>query len=573
MRHFHSSLRTLLISATLFVTIQLIPSIASAQLKRVFTYQGTLLDSNVLVNGSRQMTFRIYNSAGTLLWTSTQTLVMTNGTFNAVLGQSPVFPPSMDFREMYYLGVSPSGGAELIPRTEIDPAAYATYATRAGIADSVSTIGMTVVNSLNGRTGRVILKGGGNTAVAPNGDTILISSSGSGGTGMQGVQSTDGSIIISNPSGPVANLTLPNLPIPLSKLSTAGASAGNVITYNGSGLVYATPTSSLALPFAGSDSTSNTLFSISQHGTGRLMWLQNTSVSSSALPTLTVEANNSPVAGSLIGAINARSTNSFGVVSAGGTLSSGIMGIATDGNVTPNFSAGAGVSGFSNVGNGVAGISYDDAHSGVSGQSSNGTGVRGTSTNGKAGSFAISTNSNSNTALEGITSGNGSGVSGSSSGGAGVSGTSTSASGVSGTSTSASGVSGTSTSASGVLGSSSSGPGVKSSYTGAGAGTSLEVNNGAIKTTGGNQSAFIHLATPGSLVANYTVITNPLTDGDPTASLFVTPLLSPAMGVYCNFPIGVSFVLAIGKWVIFNQTGLAGVIPVNAMFNVLVIKH
>ncbi len=532
MRHFDSLLRTLLFTAALFVNLLTIPLTVNAQLKRVFTYQGTLLENNQLVNGSRQITFKIYNSAGATLWTSTQTLTLSNGIFSVPLGQDPAFPLSMDFHEMYYLGITPSGGNELTPKTEIDPAPYAILATHAVTADSLSTPGIKGVTSLNGRVGRITLMGGGNTAVVPNGDTILISSSGVGGTGMQGVQSTDGSIGIANPSGPVANLTLPNASIPLTKLSTFGAGSGNVITYNGSGLVYAPPpTATLALPFNVSDSSANLLFAITQRGTGRLMWLRNVDTSSSTQSTLIVDASSNGAGGA--GAITARSTNSFGLIASGGSSSGGVFGVVTDGSSNTTFSAGAGITGFSNVGNGVAGISYDASHSGVDGSSTNGNGVRGTSTNGIAGSFTVTNSSNANPAIEGVTSGAGPGV----------------------------------------FGSSGGGPGVKSTFNGVGAGTSLEVNNGAIKVTGGNQPAFIHTATPANIALNYTVITNALTDGDPSASLFVTPLQNPAMPIFCNFPIGVYYLVGAGKWVIFNEGGLGTFIPVSAQFNVLVIKH
>jgi hypothetical protein len=82
------------------------------------------------------------------------------------------------------------------------------YAFRAMIADDIAP-NAPVVRSVNGRTGAVTLQGGGATTVTQSGNTITIASSGgAGGSGIQGVQNTDGSIDITNASGPVATLSI-----------------------------------------------------------------------------------------------------------------------------------------------------------------------------------------------------------------------------------------------------------------------------------------------------------------------------------------------------------------------------
>jgi hypothetical protein len=82
--------------------------------------------------------------------------------------------------------------------------------------------------------------------------------------------------------------------------------------------------------------------------------------------------------------------------------------------------------------------------------------------------------------------------------------------------------------------------------------------------------AFIHRATAGNIVGNFTSINHPHCNGDPNAILTVTPNWNPGGvgGTYNNHPIGVYYTGAV--WAIFNQD-LANM-PVDAAFNVLVIK-
>ena len=138
--------------------------------------------------------------------------------------------------------------------------------------------------------------------------------------------------------------------------------------------------------------------------------------------------------------------------------------------------------------------------------------------------------------------------------------------------TSAYGVEGYSPAGYGVVAGSSTGTGV---YAYSGSGPALTIGSGAIHVSGAgintSTAAFIHVATAANISANYTIIHNSLCDGDPNAILLVTPNLSPqgALAVYNNHPIGVWYNGS--NWTIFEQD-VAGV-PVNAAFNVLIIKN
>ena len=84
-------------------------------------------------------------------------------------------------------------------------------------------------------------------------------------------------------------------------------------------------------------------------------------------------------------------------------------------------------------------------------------------------------------------------------------------------------------------------------------------------------TAFIHVASAGSIIGNYTVISNPICDGDPNAILMVTPTLSPhgGSGPYNDHPIGVWYDGS--HWTIFEQDNAP--FPAGAAFNVLIIKN
>jgi len=91
-------------------------------------------------------------------------------------------------------------------------------------------------------------------------------------------------------------------------------------------------------------------------------------------------------------------------------------------------------------------------------------------------------------------------------------------------------------------------------------------------------AVFVHTATVANSGLNYTVIDNPLANGNPNAIILVTPNYNPGSQCACvnaNFPIGVGFVgdLGLGRWAIINQNGSSSSIPLNATFNVYIFPN
>jgi len=129
-----------------------------------------------------------------------------------------------------------------------------------------------------------------------------------------------------------------------------------------------------------------------------------------------------------------------------------------------------------------------------------------------------------------------------------------------------------STSGYGVVAESTTGTGIR---TYSSSGSALTIAGGAIHVSGAgigtSTAAFIHVATAANASGtDGTAINNSLCNGDANAILIVTPNLTP-YGVRNNHPIGVWYNASISKWVIFNQDAVT--IPINAAFNVLVIKN
>lgn len=199
-----------------------------AQIPRQISYQGYITDAGgTPLGGVHGLVVKIYDEAGALLHTENFTNVALNdGIFTVILS---AFPSSLDFTKKYFLGVSVDGEGELSPRT---PFTSAPYALRAAVADALAP-GSNVVTSINGRKGVVRITGAGATTVTQSQDTIFIGSSGGGsGSGIQGVQSNDGTLSIANPNGPVATINLQS--VPLDKLSANGAVFDQVLKFNGS---------------------------------------------------------------------------------------------------------------------------------------------------------------------------------------------------------------------------------------------------------------------------------------------------------------------------------------------------
>jgi len=107
------------------ISLLLIGTHLYAQTPQTLNYQGVLNDNsgNAVSDGSYSITFKIYDvlTAGTALWTETQSVTTKTGVFSAILGAST--PINIEFDKQLYLGIT-VGGSELSPRTTLVSAPY-----------------------------------------------------------------------------------------------------------------------------------------------------------------------------------------------------------------------------------------------------------------------------------------------------------------------------------------------------------------------------------------------------------------------------------------------------------------
>jgi hypothetical protein len=94
---------------------------------RTITYQGLLREDGELVEGTKSVTFRIYDSAAgpNDLWEEEQSVEFENGAFDVLLGAVTEMPLSVFDGSRRWLAISVDGGAEMTPRIEIVSVGYA----------------------------------------------------------------------------------------------------------------------------------------------------------------------------------------------------------------------------------------------------------------------------------------------------------------------------------------------------------------------------------------------------------------------------------------------------------------
>jgi len=103
-------------------------SLSAAPIENVLSFQGKIVEGGAPVDGTRNITFRIYDVAtgGVHLWQETHSGVpVVGGLFNVELGSVTAFPSAVNFSEQYWVGVSVGGGAEITPRYKLTSSPYA----------------------------------------------------------------------------------------------------------------------------------------------------------------------------------------------------------------------------------------------------------------------------------------------------------------------------------------------------------------------------------------------------------------------------------------------------------------
>jgi len=112
----------------LFAIVLITAALVAAPIQNVLSFQGKLVEGGVPVDGTRNITFKIYNVAtgGVFLWQESHVAVpVVGGLFNVELGgTTPFAGAGLNFDEQYWVGVSVGGGAEISPRYKLTNTAY-----------------------------------------------------------------------------------------------------------------------------------------------------------------------------------------------------------------------------------------------------------------------------------------------------------------------------------------------------------------------------------------------------------------------------------------------------------------
>ena len=193
-----------IISITLLLAI--LPATAHTAIPQKINYQGYLTDpQGTAIDGTVSIVFSIYSQAsgGTALWAETQTVTVTDGVFNADLGNTTTL--NLPFDTPYYLGTTIGSDSEMTPR---QPLTSVGYAFRAKEADSVkdNAVTTTVIADDAVITGKVADDAISGDKIAPA--TITSSNIANGAVGSS--QIGDGSI---------TNQDLANNAVTLDKIS------------------------------------------------------------------------------------------------------------------------------------------------------------------------------------------------------------------------------------------------------------------------------------------------------------------------------------------------------------------
>jgi len=127
-------------------------------------------------------------------------------------------------------------------------------------------------------------------------------------------------------AGAIGTLHIADGSVTLAKLSTAGASSGYVLTYNGSAAVWAAPPNGISSPSSSSFSTSSTIISLTNTGSGDV-------IDANASSGNAIDASNSSATEPTIYATNTNSSPTAPVIRAGG-VDGDVMTVTRQGDLT-----------------------------------------------------------------------------------------------------------------------------------------------------------------------------------------------------------------------------------------------
>lgn len=205
-----------MISAAIVAASFCISSAASAAVPQALTHQGRLYDADGQpISSVVTMAFRIYDDAGTELWTESHSVTFEDGYYSIELGSKTPFPKDLWAAASLEMGITVGADPEMAPRAAIRSVPYALVAgdavgdihpTSVTVGDKpvIDATGMWVGDptGLIGPTGPA----GADGAVGPIGPTGAAGPMGpagpTGAAGAQGAMGPQGMMGVQGPTGP-----------------------------------------------------------------------------------------------------------------------------------------------------------------------------------------------------------------------------------------------------------------------------------------------------------------------------------------------------------------------------------
>lgn len=197
-------------------------TVQAQNIQRLISYQGLLTQPSGLpiADGNYGLVLRLYDAptGGNLVYEETQQVTVTKGLFNVLIGSTDPLA-NVNFEQALWLETAIVGQQPFLPRTRLAVVPYAIRAERAVVADSISDDFDGFVRSLNGGQGDLTVKGENGISVTRDGDTIRISQTSIGGAGIERITSSDNTIDVTNPTGPVADVRLADGAVTTNKIA------------------------------------------------------------------------------------------------------------------------------------------------------------------------------------------------------------------------------------------------------------------------------------------------------------------------------------------------------------------